>query len=177
MSSSEQVWTGIRSWPPDVLVLTTKGGPCMVRSKVSGVMVTWDPLWTDRHDRHDWKLYFPITLLAGGKYYQSLLVISRTFSSLYISSTEKSTPKISSSDKFTLMVRMGSLRALHWGIYFCRGPPPFHPSKSAFSTARSLPSCMVAASVYWSCNLYVSPSSWKNRHSMAWIALKSPKNK
>ena len=67
--SSEQVWTGLQSWPPGV---TSWGrgprlvGPCMVRSSASWLIVTWDlPLpWTDTHD---WKHYLPATSLAAAK--------------------------------------------------------------------------------------------------------------
>ena len=47
--------------------LMSRGGGCTVRFNALWVMVTWDPLWTDRH-RHMWKYYLPTTSLAGGKY-------------------------------------------------------------------------------------------------------------
>ena len=53
------------------------GGPSIVKSNESRVMVTWDlPLWTEwLRDRHDWKRCLLATLLAGGKD-QNLSVIS-----------------------------------------------------------------------------------------------------
>ena len=85
-SSSEQVWKGFQSWPPDVtsrgtgtltqgpctqgvrlgLVPYTERGPVM-RSNASRAMVSRDPLWTDKlTDAHDWKLYLATTWLVGG---------------------------------------------------------------------------------------------------------------
>ena len=94
-SSSEQVWTGLQWWPPDVTGRETRtrghsmgtrdgvrvglGIPTFdvnwevglrrtgaVRSKASWVMVTWGLPWTDwLTDRHIWKYYLPVTLLAG----------------------------------------------------------------------------------------------------------------
>ena len=51
------------------------GGPCIVRSNASWVMVTWEPLpceWNDwLMDRHSWKYYLPTTSLASGKIFLS----------------------------------------------------------------------------------------------------------
>ena len=78
--SSEQVWTDLQWWPPDV---TSRGpwsgqvpmsgrragpGPgesCTVRSHAPWIMVTWGPPPPQWTDRHDWKHYLPATSLAG----------------------------------------------------------------------------------------------------------------
>ena len=39
-------------------------GPCTVRSNASWVMITWDYMFCERTDRHDWAHYLPVTLLA-----------------------------------------------------------------------------------------------------------------
>ena len=63
-SSSEQIWTGLQSRPPDV---TSRWlGPRTVRSSVSWVMITWDALMDRQTNRYDGKQFLPATSLAGG---------------------------------------------------------------------------------------------------------------
>ena len=72
-SSSEQVWTGLQSWPPDV---NSGVGSCTVRSYAGGgegslytevqaswVMVTWDS--SRGQIDTDWKNFLPATSLRA----------------------------------------------------------------------------------------------------------------
>ena len=74
-SSSEHVWTGLQSWPPNVSSrgwARSQGSQCsmserylIVRCNWSWVMVTWDLLRTDTHMIEN--ITFPQTSLAGSE--------------------------------------------------------------------------------------------------------------
>ena len=71
VSSSDQVWRGLQSWPPDLTSSWGGVGGCTVRFNASWVMVTWGlppARWTVRlTDGHVWKHYLSGTPLASGK--------------------------------------------------------------------------------------------------------------
>ena len=83
-SSSEQIWTGLKSWPPDI---TSRGSLCievpcqggnMVRSNASWVTLSHGTPWGQNDcltDRHKWKYYLSATSLAVGKYPQKTIHI------------------------------------------------------------------------------------------------------
>ena len=63
----QEGWGRELQWGPSWtnLNMSAEGGPCLVMSKASWLLVTWDLLWTDGHN---WKRYLPAISLAGGKY-------------------------------------------------------------------------------------------------------------